>query len=76
MRLALFISKSLRRCRGFGWPVVTYQSPNSSGWSPCRESSLTPGPSGTGGESRMPVISSPLWGVSDVAMSVAATALS
>jgi RNA-directed DNA polymerase len=31
MRLALFISKRLRRCRGFGWSVVTYQSPNQLG---------------------------------------------
>ena len=27
MRLALFISKRHRRSRGFGWSVVTYQSP-------------------------------------------------
>jgi RNA-directed DNA polymerase len=53
MRLALFISKRLRRCRGFGWSVVTYQSPNQLGLIPCRESSSTPGPSGTGGQSRM-----------------------
>ena len=31
MRLALFISKRLRRSRGFGWSVVTYQSPNQLG---------------------------------------------
>jgi RNA-directed DNA polymerase len=31
MRLALFISKRLRRCRGFGWSVVTYQSPDQLG---------------------------------------------
>jgi RNA-directed DNA polymerase len=31
MRLALFISKRHRRSRGFGWPVVTYQSPNQLG---------------------------------------------
>ena len=31
MRLALFISKRLRRCRGFGWSVVTCQSPNQLG---------------------------------------------
>ncbi len=28
----------------------------SSGWSPCRESSSTPGPSGTGGQGRMPAV--------------------
>ena len=28
----------------------------SSGWSPCQESSLTPGPSGTGGQGRMPAV--------------------
>jgi len=31
MRLALFIAKRLRRSRGFGWSVVTYQSPNQLG---------------------------------------------
>src|SRR5258707_14234050 len=31
MRLALFISKRHRRSRGFGWSVVTYQSPNQLG---------------------------------------------
>jgi RNA-directed DNA polymerase len=31
MRLALVISKRHRRCRGFGWSVVTYQSPNQLG---------------------------------------------
>jgi RNA-directed DNA polymerase len=31
MRLALFISKRHRRRRGFGWSVVTYQSPNQLG---------------------------------------------
>jgi RNA-directed DNA polymerase len=31
MRLALFISKRFRRSRGFGWSVVTYQSPNQLG---------------------------------------------
>jgi RNA-directed DNA polymerase len=31
MRMALFISKRLRRSRGFGWSVVTYQSPNQLG---------------------------------------------
>jgi RNA-directed DNA polymerase len=31
MRLALFISKRRRRSRGFGWSVVTYQSPNQLG---------------------------------------------
>jgi RNA-directed DNA polymerase len=31
MRLALFLSKRHRRSRGFGWPVVTYQSPNQLG---------------------------------------------
>src|SRR5207245_1730484 len=31
MRLALFISKRHRRARGFGWSVVTYQSPNQLG---------------------------------------------
>ena len=31
MRLALFLSKRFRRSRGFGWSVVTYQSPNQLG---------------------------------------------
>ncbi len=31
MRLALFIAKRHRRSRGFGWSVVTYQSPNQLG---------------------------------------------
>ena len=31
MRLARVISKRHRRCRGFGWSVVTYQSPNQLG---------------------------------------------
>ena len=31
MRLAQVISKRHRRCRGFGWSVVTYQSRTSSG---------------------------------------------
>jgi RNA-directed DNA polymerase len=31
MRLALFISKRHRRSRGFGWSVLTYQSPNQLG---------------------------------------------
>jgi RNA-directed DNA polymerase len=31
MRLALFISKRHRRSRGFGWSVITYQSPNQLG---------------------------------------------
>jgi RNA-directed DNA polymerase len=31
MRLALFISKRHRRSRGFGWSVVTFQSPNQLG---------------------------------------------
>jgi RNA-directed DNA polymerase len=31
MRLALFIAKRCRRSRGFGWSVVTYQSPNQLG---------------------------------------------
>jgi RNA-directed DNA polymerase len=31
MRLALFLSKRHRRSRGFGWSVVTYQSPNQLG---------------------------------------------
>jgi RNA-directed DNA polymerase len=31
MRLALFISKRLGRRRGFGWSVVTYQSPDQLG---------------------------------------------
>jgi RNA-directed DNA polymerase len=31
MRLALFISKRLRRHRGFGWSVVTYRSPDQLG---------------------------------------------
>ena len=31
MRLAMFISKRHRRCRRFGWSVVTYQSPNQLG---------------------------------------------
>jgi RNA-directed DNA polymerase len=31
MRLALVISKRHGRCRGFGWSVVTYQSPNQLG---------------------------------------------
>src|ERR1700745_3750179 len=31
MRLALFISKRLRRSRAFGWSVVTCQSPNQLG---------------------------------------------
>jgi RNA-directed DNA polymerase len=31
MRLAQFISKRHRRSRGFGWSVVTYQSPNQLG---------------------------------------------
>ena len=57
MRLALFISKRHRRRRGFGWSVVTYTGPWINwGWSPCRESSSTPGPSGTGGHRRMPAV--------------------
>ena len=31
MRLALFLSKRHRRSRAFGWPVVTYQSPDQLG---------------------------------------------
>ena len=31
MRLALLISKRLRRSRPFGWPVVTFQSPDQLG---------------------------------------------
>ena len=31
LRLALFIAKRHRRSRGFGWSVVTYQSPNQLG---------------------------------------------
>ena len=31
MRLALVISKRHRRSRGFGWSVVTFQSPNQLG---------------------------------------------
>jgi RNA-directed DNA polymerase len=50
MRLALFISKRHRLSREFGWPVVTYQSPNQLGLVTLPGSSSTPGPSGTGGK--------------------------
>jgi RNA-directed DNA polymerase len=39
MRLALFISKRHRRSRGFGWSVVTYQSPNQLGLVPASPAS-------------------------------------
>ena len=59
MRLALFLSKRHRRSRGFGWPVITYQSPNQLGLvtlsgivvapRPCRDWRGTPN---AGGERR------------------------
>ena len=44
MRLALFISKRHRRSRGFGWSVVTYQSPNQLGLITLSGIVVDPGP--------------------------------
>ena len=56
MRLALFLAKRNRRSREFGWSVVAFQSPDQLGLVPCQESSSNPGPSGTGGQGRMPAV--------------------
>ena len=56
MRLALMIAKRHRRSREFGWSVVAFRSPGQLGLITLSESSAPPGPSGTGGESRMPAV--------------------
>ena len=56
MRLALFLAQRTRRSRGSAGRSLPSSPRTSSAWSPCRESSPTPGPSGTGGQGRMPSV--------------------
>ena len=58
MRMALFLSKRHRRSRELGWSVITYQSQNHELGlvTLCGNRRQHPGPTGTGGESRMPAV--------------------
>ena len=56
-RLALVVAKRHQRSRGYGWWMVNYRSPDHLGLiSLDREPSSRPGPSGPGGDSRMPAV--------------------
>jgi hypothetical protein len=55
MRLAIVVAKKHHRSRAFGWSVVAFQSTDYLGLF-LMGSSSPPGPSGLGGEDRMPAV--------------------